>query len=85
MGDNNYIFSLGGYDAEMVEIRNILESKGLRFFDRLKTLRGIETATSSRICLMRYVSFDRLKTLRGIETRNMIWNQLLGQMNSLTD
>jgi hypothetical protein len=34
MGDNNYIFFLGGYDAEMMEIKNILEAKELKFFDR---------------------------------------------------
>ncbi|MBI4687712.1 MAG: hypothetical protein HY756_08005 [Nitrospirae bacterium] len=34
MSHNNYIFSLGGYDVEMVEIKNILESKGLRFYDK---------------------------------------------------
>lgn len=29
-----YIFFLGGYDAEMVEIRNILEAQGEKFYDK---------------------------------------------------
>jgi hypothetical protein len=30
---NNYIFFLGGYDAEMVTIKDILKEKNLSFFD----------------------------------------------------
>lgn len=29
-----YVFFLGGHDAEMLEIRNILETKGIQYFDR---------------------------------------------------
>ena len=34
MGMNNFIFSLGGYDAEMVEIRNILLNHQQGFCDK---------------------------------------------------
>jgi len=34
VGNKNYIFFLGGYDAEMVEIRNILQSRGEQLFDK---------------------------------------------------
>ena len=31
---NKYVFFLGGYDAEMLEIRNILEAQGLTYHDK---------------------------------------------------
>lgn len=30
----HYIFFIGGYDLEMVEIRNMLQSHGCAFFDK---------------------------------------------------
>jgi hypothetical protein len=34
MGNTNYVFLLGGHDLEMIGIRNILDSKGISYWDK---------------------------------------------------